>query len=78
MAILAMYFYIFLAVQTVSETALYLPPVPDYKDLLLFYIEEWPERLVTFETYDQSDKETWPDQKKYHDKDKDNDKDKYI
>ena len=43
---------------------------------------EWPYRLVTFETLDQSDEETWPDQKKYNDKDKykdkDNDKDKYI
>ena len=39
-------------------------------------------RLVTFETFDQSDEETWPDQEKdnYIDKykDKDNDKDKYI
>ena len=41
-------------------------------------------RLVTFETFDQSDEETWPDQKKDNDKDKythndkDNDKDKYI
>ena len=39
-------------------------------------------RLVTFETFDQSDEETWPDQEKDNDKDKckdkDNDKDKYI
>ena len=27
-----------------------------------FDITEWPERLVTFETFDQSDEETWPDQ----------------
>ena len=37
---------------------------------------------VTFETFDQSDEETWPYQKKHNDKDKyqdkDNDKDKYI
>ena len=41
---------------------------------------------MTFETFDQSDEETWPDQKKDNDKDKykdkdndnDNDKDKYI
>ena len=33
---------------------------------------EWPQRLVTFETFDQSDEGTWPDQQK------DNDKDKYI
>ena len=25
---------------------------------------EWPKRLVTFETFDQSDEETWPDQKR--------------
>ena len=35
-----------------------------------------------FETFDQSDEETWTDQKKDDDKDKDkdndNDKDKYI
>ena len=39
-------------------------------------------RLATFETFDQSDEETWPNQHKYNDKDKykdnDNDKDKYI
>ena len=38
---------------------------------------------MTFETFDQSDEETWPDKKnydKYRDKDndKDNDEDKYI
>ena len=36
---------------------------------------------MTFETFDQSDEETWPDQKNGNDKDKDkekdNDKDKY-
>ena len=39
-----------------------------------------PYRLVTFETFDQSDEETRPDSKKDNDKDKyrDNDKDKYI
>ena len=31
---------------------------------------------MTFETFDQSDEETWPDQKKDNDKDKDKDKDK--
>ena len=39
-------------------------------------------RLLTFETFDQSDEETGPDQKNGNDKDKyrkkDNDKDKYI
>ena len=41
-----------------------------------------PETLVTFKTFDQSDKKTWPDQQKDNDEDKykDNDKDnvKYI
>ena len=32
---------------------------------------EHPQRLVTFETFDQSDEETWPDQRKDSDKDKD-------
>ena len=43
---------------------------------------EWPQRLVTLETFDQGDEDTWPDQQKDDDKDKykdkDNDKDKYI
>ena len=43
---------------------------------------EWPQRLVTFETFDQSDEGTLQDQQKDNDKDnnkdKDNDKDKYI
>ena len=38
--------------------------------------------LETFETFDQSDEETWHDQQKDNDKDKDNDNDndndKYI
>ena len=38
--------------------------------------------LLTFETFDQSDEETWPDQQQDNDKDKykdkDNVKDKYI
>ena len=35
---------------------------------------------ATFEMFDYSDEETWPDQQKYNDKDtdKDNDKDNYI
>ena len=33
-----------------------------------------PERLVTLETCDESDEETWPDQQKDNNKDKDNDK----
>ena len=33
---------------------------------------------MTFETFDQTDEGTWPDQKKENDKDKDNDKDQYI
>ena len=34
------------------------------------------ERLVTLETFDESDEETWPDQQKDNNKDKDNDNDK--
>ena len=51
-------------------------------DLFKNTTAEWPQRLVTFETFDQSDGRTRPDQQKddvidkY--KDKDNDKDKYI
>ena len=37
-----------------------------------------PETLVTFKTFDQSDKKTWPDQQKGKYIDKNNDKDKYI
>ena len=32
---------------------------------------------MTFETFDQSDEGTWPDQQKDNDKDNDNDNDKY-
>ena len=43
---------------------------------------ERPKRLVTYETFDQSDEKTWPDPTKDNDKhkhkDNDNDKDKYI
>ena len=35
------------------------------------------ERLVTLETYDESDEETWPDQQKDNDKDNDSDNYKY-
>ena len=37
-------------------------------------------RLLTFETFDQSDEKTWPDQQKDNDEDKDKykDNDKYI
>ena len=31
-------------------------------------------RLLTFETFDQSDEKTWADQQKDNDEDKDNDK----
>ena len=30
---------------------------------------------MTFETFDQRDEKTWPDQQKYNDKDNDNDND---
>ena len=33
---------------------------------------------MTFETFDQRNEETWPDQQKDKDKEKDNDKDKDI
>ena len=36
----------------------------------------WHWNCVTFETFDQSVEETWPDQRKDTDKDKGNDKDK--
>ena len=41
---------------------------------------EHHQRFVTFETFDQSDEETWPNQQKDNDKDKDrdNEKDKDI
>ena len=32
---------------------------------------------MTFGTFDQSDEETWPDQKQHNYKDKNNDNDKY-
>ena len=32
---------------------------------------------MTFETFDQRDDETWPDQQRDYDKDRDNDKDKH-
>ena len=45
-------------------------------------LKERPSRLVTFEPFDQSDEQKWPDQQKDNDKDKykdkDNEKDKYI
>ena len=41
-------------------------------------IRERSERLVTCKTFDQNDKETWPDKKRDRCKHKDNDKDKYI
>ena len=39
---------------------------------------ERSKRLVTFETFDQSDEETWTDQKKDKDKYKENDNDNYV
>ena len=75
----------FLAVQNSSIGDLVCPlvrPLGTTNNQSLQNSTEWPERLVTFETFDQSDEETWPDQKKDNDKDKykdkDNDKDKYI
>ena len=41
-----------------------------------------PSRLLTFQTFDQNDVKTWPDQQKDNDEDKDkykdNNNDKYI
>ena len=52
------------------------------RDLLKNTTIEWPQKLVTLETFDQSDEATWPDQQKdndkYEDIGKDNDKDNYI
>ena len=48
------------------------------------YLQNASLRLLTFETFDQSDEKTWPDQQKdndedkYKDKDNDNDNVKYI
>ena len=65
-----------------SLRQLYTYPCHYIQGPFTFWHTEWPQSLVTFETFDQSDEETWPDQKKYNDKDKckykDNDKDKYI
>ena len=38
-------------------------------------LKECPWRLVTFETFDQSDEDTWTDQQKNNDKDNDSDND---
>ena len=46
--------------------------------LLESSIRERSERLVTFKTFDQNDKETWPDQKRDKYKHQDKYKDKYI
>ena len=42
-------------------------------------LKERPQRLITFDTFDQSDEETLPDYQKDNDKDKynDNDNDKH-
>ena len=47
----------------------------DYNTLLKNTTIQLPERLVTLETCDESDEETWHDQQKNNNKDKDNDKD---
>ena len=56
----------YLAVQTfVWDSSIPTPVTTEYRQgLLLFDIKEWRQRLVTFETFDQSDEETWPDPKK--------------
>ena len=71
--------WLFLAVQNSSIGDLVTHSLTDWGYLLLL---RYKERLLTFETFDQSDEETWPDQEKDNDKDnykdRDNDKDKYI
>ena len=63
----------FLAVQNSSIGDLVTHWVTDWLTvLLLLRYKERPERPVTFETFDQSDEETWPDQQKNNYKDKDN------
>ena len=77
----------FLAVQNSSIGDLVTHWLTDSLTVLYWLrYKERPQRPVTFETFDQSDEETWPDQQKDNDKDKykdkykdkDNDKDKYI
>ena len=73
----------FLAVQTRVWDSSLPTPVPHWvQGAFTFWHTEWPLSLVAFETFEQSDEETWPDQNKHTDKDKykdkDNDKDKYI
>ena len=58
-------FFKFLAVQNSSLGDLVTHSVThSLRVLLLLTYKERPERPVTFETFDQSDEETWPGQKK--------------
>ena len=52
----------FLAVQNSSIGDL-VPCSGTTNNQSLHNTKEWPKRLVTFETFDQSYEETWPDQK---------------
>ena len=52
---------VFLAVHNSSIGEIVTHWVTDWLRTLLIDITEWPWRLVTFETFDQSDDETWPD-----------------
>ena len=59
----------FLAVQTESETALYLPLSlhtyrHTYRTFNFLTLKEQSWRVVTFERFDQSDEKTLPNQKK--------------
>ena len=38
-------------------------------------LNQWPQKLVSFDNYDQSDEETWADKQNYNYKDEDNDND---
>ena len=66
----------FLAVQNSSIGDLVTDSLTHWvRDLLKNTTTGWPKRLVTLETFDQGDEETWPHQKKDNDKDKDKYKD---
>ena len=65
-------------VQTQSEDSSIRDNVTDWVRVVILEHTETLVTLVSFETFDQSDKKTWPDQQKGKYIDKNNDKDKYI
>ena len=56
--------YIFSCPDRVWDSSIPTPVTTDRQGGFTFWHTEWPQSLVTFETFDQSDEETWPDQKK--------------